>query len=88
MLVTFVYIMICTVAIVVGLVWWALLLMEQALRWQDFSRMLAGVLVATAATGVLAVHFFMSDYIAFLRVADELAQQSEWLVELSPPPNL
>ena len=77
--VTLVYIMICTITIIVGLVWWALLLMEQANRQQEFSRMLAGMLVVAAAAGVLTVHVLMDDYIAFMRDSEILVQQAEFI---------
>ncbi len=70
--------MICTVAIIIGLVWWALLLMEQANRRQEFSRMLAGMLVVAAAAGVLAVHFLMDDYIAFVQESQAMAQKADY----------
>ncbi|MEN9245526.1 MAG: hypothetical protein Q6J78_02320 [Thermostichales cyanobacterium SRBZ-1_bins_19] len=48
------------------LLWWSLHLMEQAYRLQEFSRMLAGLLVGLAAGGVMMTYFFMSDYIEFV----------------------
>ena len=70
--------MICTVAIIIGLVWWALLLMEQASRRQEFSRMLAGLLVVAAAAGVLTVHVLIDDYVAFIQETQAVAQQAEY----------
>ncbi len=77
--------MICTITIVVGLVWWALLLMEQATRQQEFSRMLAGMLVVAAAAGVLTVHFLIDDYIAFVQETAVLAQQADVIAEIILP---
>ncbi|MGK7911372.1 MAG: hypothetical protein AB4050_07800 [Synechococcus sp.] len=62
----------------VGLIWWALLLMEQASQRQEFSRMLAGMLVVAAAAGVLAVHFLIDDYVAFVLETQTIAQQAEY----------
>ena len=70
--------MICTVAIIVSLIWWALLLMEQASQRQEFSRMLAGMLVVAAAAGVLTVHFLMDDYVAFVLETQAIAQQADY----------
>lgn len=58
--------MIWIVTIVVALGCWALRLMEQAYHRQEFSRMLAGLLVVFAAGGVLTVYFLMSEYITFM----------------------
>lgn len=54
------------ILLIVSLGFWALLLMEQAIQRQEFSRMVAGTLVAVAAGGVLAIYFLMSDYIQYL----------------------
>jgi len=56
--------MLIILAIVVLLGFWALRLMEQAFQSQEFSRMLAGTLVAVAAGGVLTCYFLMSDTLA------------------------
>ncbi len=53
-------------AIVITLGFWALYLMEQAYERQEFSRMLAGMLVVFAAGGVLTTYFIMSDYINYM----------------------
>ena len=50
-------------AIVVALVAWALRLMDQALKAQEFSLMLAGFLVASSAAALVGVYFLMSKYI-------------------------
>ncbi len=76
--------MILIIAIVIGLVFWALQLMEQAYQRQEFSRMLAGTLVAVAAAGTLTTYFLMSDYIAYLSQGQPSASQLEsivWLVD-------
>ena len=45
-------------AIVIALVAWALRLMEQAVKGQEFSLMLAGFLVASSAAAMMGVYFF------------------------------
>jgi uncharacterized membrane protein YwzB len=78
--------MIVTLLIVVGLGWWALQLMEQAFQRQEFSRMLAGMLVMMAAGGVLTTYFLFSDYIHFMLQGEALQTASqvsgEWISAL------
>lgn len=62
-----------TLIVATSLVMWALHLMEGAVQRQEFSRMLAGMLVVAAAGGVLTTYFVMSDYIAFLDSANSIA---------------
>ncbi|MGB3294405.1 MAG: hypothetical protein WBB01_15565 [Phormidesmis sp.] len=52
--------------IVVGLVFWALRLMDRAVENQEFSLMLAGFLVASSAAAMVGVYFLMSDYLIFM----------------------
>jgi hypothetical protein len=75
-------------AIVVLLGFWALRLMEQAFQRQEFSRMLAGTLVATAAGGLLTCYFLMSDILRLLfylqahsssSYAQDLLSDPSWL---------
>ena len=66
-----------TIAIVTGLVIWALRLMDRALVSQEFSLMLAGFLVASSAAAMVGVYFLMSDYMLFIH-QDELLFQSEY----------
>lgn len=76
--------MILILAIIIGLVFWALQLMEQAYQRQEFSRMLAGTLVAVAAAGVLTTYFLISDYMAYLSQSQPPASQLEsivWLID-------
>ena len=54
------------IAIVTGLVIWALRLMDRAVVSQEFSLMLAGFLVASAAAAMVGVYFLMSDYMTFI----------------------
>lgn len=55
--------------IVVGLVFWALRLMDKALENQEFSLMLAGFLVASSAAAIVGIYFLMSDYLTFINHA-------------------
>lgn len=55
-----------TLTIVIGLVFWALRLMDRAVENQEFSLMLAGFLVASSAAAVVGVHFLMSDYFTLI----------------------
>lgn len=55
-----------TLTIVVGLVFWALRLMDRAVENQEFSLMLAGFLVASSAAAMVGVYFLMSDYMSFI----------------------
>jgi hypothetical protein len=50
----------------VALVAWSLHLMEQAFQTREFSLMLAGALVASAAAGMLVVYFLMGHCISYL----------------------
>lgn len=55
--------------IVIGLVFWALRLMDKAIEKQEFSLMLAGFLVASSAAAMVGVYFLMSDYLNFMTQA-------------------
>lgn len=55
---------------VVALVAWSLHLMEQAVEHKEFSLMLAGTLVASAAAALLVVYFLMGNCITYLTTAD------------------
>ena len=57
--------------IVVGLVFWALRLMDRAVENQEFSLMLAGFLVASSAAAMVGVYFLMSDYLIFMTQANQ-----------------
>jgi hypothetical protein len=54
-------------AIVIALVAWALRLMEQAVKGQEFSLMLAGFLVASSAAALMAVYFLMGNYMVYIQ---------------------
>jgi len=51
---------------VTALVIWALRLMQKAIEQQEFSLMLAGCLVATAAAAIMGVYFMMSGYMGYV----------------------
>ena len=53
----------------IGLVFWALRLMDRAIENQEFSLMLAGFLVASSAAAIVGVYFLMSDYLLFINHA-------------------
>lgn len=63
------------IAIVTGLVVWALHLMDRALVSQEFSLMLAGFLVASAAAAMVGVYFLMSDYMVYMHQSELLFQE-------------
>ncbi|MGD1856726.1 MAG: hypothetical protein ACFB2W_21025 [Leptolyngbyaceae cyanobacterium] len=65
------------IAIVVGLVIWALRLMDRAIVCQEFSLMLAGFLVASSAAAMVGVYFLMSDYMVYMH-QNELLFQAQY----------
>ena len=52
--------------VVIGLVAWALHLMQEAVDQQEFSLMLAGFLVSSAAAGLVAVYLLASHSFTYL----------------------
>lgn len=68
--------------IVIGLVAWALHLMQEAIQRREFSLMLAGFLVSTAAVGLMAVYFLMNHYVGYM---SEMAHRSYAMEEWSDP---
>lgn len=65
--------MIFILIVVIGLVAWALHLMQEAIQRREFSLMLAGFLVSTAAAGMMAVYFLMGNYVGYM---SEMAHRS------------
>lgn len=55
--------------IVVGLVAWALRLMQEAVSQREFSLMLAGCLVSAAAAAMMTVYFIMGNCVGYLAQA-------------------
>ncbi|MDJ0707373.1 MAG: hypothetical protein QNJ46_29215 [Leptolyngbyaceae cyanobacterium MO_188.B28] len=86
--------MLLILVIVIGLVVWALRLMERAIDGQEFSLMLAGFLVASSAAAMVAVYFLMGHYMVFMADAahsqplsesawlDQTGQIPTWLVQV------
>lgn len=64
-------------AIVIGLVAWALRLMEKAVENQEFSLMLAGFLVASSAAAMISVYFLMGNYMVFMAHASPSPEYSD-----------
>lgn len=58
--------MIAILFIVIALVAWALHLMQEAIEQKEFSLMLAGSLVATAAAALVGVYFLMGNCMGYL----------------------
>lgn len=52
--------------IVIALVAWALHLMQEAIEQREFSLMLAGTLVAVAASALVGVYFVMGNYMGYV----------------------
>jgi len=82
--------------VVIGLVAWALHLMQEAVESREFSLMLAGFLVSAAAAAMMAVYFLMGHYVGYMSQMAQhaylhdrfLESQSElgdvvWTVDLS-----
>jgi hypothetical protein len=65
--------MIFLLVIVIGLVAWALHLMQEAIQHREFSLMLAGCLVSSAAAALMAVYFLMGHYMGYVT---EMAERS------------
>jgi Ca2+/Na+ antiporter len=71
--------------VVIGLVAWALHLMQEAVQRREFSLMLAGFLVSSAAAAMMSVYFLMSHYVLYMsEMADHLhsyvqPEYSEWI---------
>ncbi len=51
------------------LVSWSLHLMQRAVQQKEFSLVLAGTLVASAAAAMMVVYFLMNDCLTYLRLA-------------------
>lgn len=73
--------MIFILVVVIGLVAWALHLMQEAVQHREFSLMLAGFLVSTAAAGMVAVYFLMGHYLGYM---SEMAQRTYLEENYSP----
>ncbi|MEP0911142.1 hypothetical protein NDI45_09455 [Leptolyngbya sp. GB1-A1] len=65
--------MVFLLVIVIGLVAWALHLMQEAIQHREFSLMLAGFLVSSAAAALISVYFLMGHYVGYM---SEMASRS------------
>ncbi len=70
--------MLIMITTVIGLAYWALRLMEDAVQRQEFSRMLAGMLVLSAAAGVFTVYLLMGDYLDYLQRGHDVSALTDW----------
>lgn len=86
--------MILILIIVISLVAWALHLMQRAIEDHEFSLMLAGFLVSSAAAAMMAVYFLMGHYVGYMTEMSqrvnliERTPDVEWIMPLdaqSPP---
>lgn len=66
-------------AIVIALVAWSLRLMEQAVKGQEFSLMLAGFLVASSAAAMMAVYFLMGNYMVYIHQESPLGNRLDYV---------
>lgn len=71
--------------IVIGLVAWALHLMQEAVQHREFSLMLAGFLVSSSAAALVAVYFLMGHYVGYMTemtqrayISEQIMSSSEW----------
>lgn len=65
--------MVLLLVVVIGLVAWALHLMQEAIQHREFSLMLAGFLVSSAAAALMSVYFLMGHYVGYM---SEMAARS------------
>lgn len=81
-------VMIIVLIVVIGLVGWSLHLMQAATTYREFSLMLAGILVAISAAGLMVVYFLMNGYMGYMtsdvHQSCHLREESQGLVELNP----
>jgi hypothetical protein len=65
--------MVVILFVVVCLVAWALYLMQEAVQRREFSLMLAGFLVSSAAAALVGVYFLMGHYVGYMTEMTERA---------------
>ncbi|MGK7888586.1 MAG: hypothetical protein AB4042_04585 [Leptolyngbyaceae cyanobacterium] len=75
--------MILILVLVVGLVSWALHLMQEAMDKSEFSLMLAGLLVSSAAAALVAVYLLMGHYMDYRSDVAQYYQTSRNVSQLS-----
>jgi cytochrome b subunit of formate dehydrogenase len=65
--------MLIIIFLVIGLIAWALHLMQEAIQRREFSLMLAGFLVSSTAAAMMAVYFLVSHYVGYMSEMTERA---------------
>ncbi|HEY9627729.1 MAG TPA: hypothetical protein V6C84_10540 [Coleofasciculaceae cyanobacterium] len=71
--------MLIIIFLVIGLIAWALHLMQEAIQRREFSLMLAGFLVSSTAAAMMAVYFLMSHYVGYMSEMTERAYGSTYV---------
>ena len=74
--------MLLILAVVIGLVAWALHLMQCAVDRREFSLMLAGLLVSSAAAGLVGVYFLTSNCVSYMTSLPQSFDYSEQLLDI------
>ena len=72
--------MVLILVVVIGLVSWALHLMQEAMDRSEFSLMLAGMLVSSAAAALVAVYLLVGHYVSY---RSEIAKNYQSLYQAS-----
>ncbi len=77
--------MVFILVVVIGLVAWALHLMQEAVQRREFSLMLAGFLVSSSAAALVAVYFLMGHYVGYMTemaqrayISEQIVRPAEW----------
>jgi cytochrome b subunit of formate dehydrogenase len=77
--------MVFILVVVIGLVAWALHLMQEAVQRREFSLMLAGFLVSSSAAALVAVYFLMGHYVGYMSemtqrayLSEQISASAEW----------
>lgn len=78
--------MVVILFIVVCLVAWALHLMQEAVQRREFSLMLAGFLVSSAAAALVGVYFLMGHYVGYMTEMTDRASLYNQSYEVSTLP--
>lgn len=69
------FLMFIILFVVIALVAWSLHLMQQAVENREFSLMLAGTLVASAAAAMMTVYFLMNNYMGYVTQATSFSNE-------------
>jgi hypothetical protein len=78
--------MVVLLFIVVCLVAWALYLMQEAVQRREFSLMLAGFLVSSAAAALVGVYFLMGHYVGYMTEMTDRASLYNQFYDVSTLP--